>query len=84
MYKAVQYRSQVVAGVNYFVKVWPVLLSINIFMYLYFQIKVDEDKYIHVCIYENLNGDFELSRYESNKKLKDPIEYSMGSVYQLH
>ncbi|XP_072354269.1 cystatin-B-like [Scyliorhinus torazame] len=62
VYHAISYRSQVVAGTNYFVKV----------------VVDDGDEYIHLRVFQPLpnSGDkLSLASYETGKKLFDEIEY---------
>jgi cystatin-A/B len=57
-FEPISYRTQVVAGINYFVK-----------------IHVGGGNYIHVRIYEHLNGERTVDGVQENKSLEDRLAY---------
>ncbi|XP_075448983.1 cystatin-A-like [Ascaphus truei] len=57
-FKAVKYASQVVAGINYFVKV-----------------DVGGNEFLHLRIFEDLQGKLHLTSYQKNKTLSSPLSY---------
>ncbi|XP_011405631.1 PREDICTED: cystatin-A-like [Amphimedon queenslandica] len=60
-FKAIAFRSQVVAGVNYIIKVC---------------VGHGKNDYIMLRVFENLDGEVTLTSYELDKKKDDPIEVS--------
>ncbi|XP_020375283.2 stefin-C-like [Rhincodon typus] len=62
VYHAISYRSQVVAGMNYFIKV----------------VIGDADDYIHIRVFQPLpssDAKLSLEKIQTNKKLFDELEY---------
>ena len=80
VFEAISYKSQVVAGRNYFVKVrnfnkYKIMNEYNNKTFGLFQVHVGDDKCIHVRIYKNLQQEVSVHSVEDNKTREDPITY---------
>ncbi len=78
--KAISYRSQVVAGMNYFVKVIYNIHFKNLFnsKLMYKKVNTGTDEHLHLRIYEPLPHTRQPPKIHSvlsGKALSDPIEY---------
>ena len=81
--KAVSYKTQVVAGTNYFVKVefnslLYSFISVSIFKYINFKAKANDGKHVHLRIFKPLpcNGDVpELTSLQHDKSADDELNF---------
>jgi len=62
-FKVVQYKTQVVAGTNFFLK-----------------IQIAPEKYIHVKVFRDLQGHYQLTGLDQNKTQQDPIDFHIQKV----
>ena len=78
VFEAVSYRSQVVAGRNYFIKVLsqPQLsIVLTKLASLSLQVRVGDDKHIHLRVFKSLSQEVSLHSVQADKTEADPIEY---------
>lgn len=75
-FKPLTFKSQLVNGVNYFIKVrflWHSLATE--ISNIVFQVKVDGDEHLHVRVHKTFQGEVTLASVQEKKKLQDEISY---------